>query len=687
MATKKRQKQVVLKSHHHKPYRKRHLLSLAFSLCVLSLLAYQTGLLANRDTNDVPAVATAAPVQTGATIIRSSLGFTLKADSNLFALSGNYEGQGGARRAATTSELAQKSPLSSVVLKPLNGTVSNADSATRLTIQTTVSGTEKATSEAAAELYAPAGDIFGTVEKLSTKDDTLNGMPVLKTIYKFTPKFDGGSSYVTVWSGIAGGRSFGVILQGLTAADSLPQAYVSVLQSLQIDGVASVKGASTNIFTPKAAADASKLDPKYLADAVSPAVVKIYHLVCGALVVNGQPLTTNSCTGFTGSGFIATQDGYIATNGHVVIYSAQEALVDILNNNPGAMIAFMRGLGLSGTQIQSIGNQPAALASVISKIYDIPDDKLHFDNKQDINLVALGDTAPTFGQLATSTDISRYLKDTQDLKLAKIVGYNYNPRDSLTTIADPKSGFSSSDVALLKINVTNAPTIAVNHNPVTQSQKLFLMGFPGDADNQLTDNRQLSVSVTDGVVSSIRQAAGGKGKLYQSDADASHGNSGGPAVAEDGTVLGLLTYRASGDASGNAAKSYIRDINDFSDLAASRNVSLDSTSKTQQLWQEGLQLYSQKHYAAAFTNFEQVKTDFPAHRLADTYIDAAHQAVLQGKDVTLVPIGWVIAGMLAAFSATALSVYIIVRHHGRHKLWQVYQKDVEFADHKAVPVH
>jgi S1-C subfamily serine protease len=687
VVTKKQQKQVVLKPHHRKPYRKRHLLSLTVSLLLIAGVAYQTGLLASRDAAEVPAPANTTQQKPALPVIRSSLGFSLLADRNLFAVSGVYTPNGGTSRAASPEQLAQNVALSRVTLKPLSGVVDSPDSASQLIIQMRTDVDPATPEQVRAGLFGPVSSSLGTTELIGGKADTLSGVPTYKSIYKFTPKFDGGPSYTTVWSGTAAGKVFGITLQGLASPDAMPQAYSVLLQSLQIAGTPEVKGVSTNILEPKAAADPSKLDPKYLADALSPAVVKIYHIVCGALVVNGQSLTTDSCTGFTGSGFIATSTGYIATNGHVVIYSAQEALVDILNSNPGAMVAFMRGLGLSGTQIQNISTEPAALASVISKIYDIPDDKLHFDNKKDFNLVALGDTAPSFAQLATSTDVSRYLKDTQDLKIAQVVATNYNPKDALTTIADPRSGFSSSDVALLKINARNAPTIAIDHQPVTQSQKLFLMGFPGDADNQLTDNRQLSVSITDGVVSSIRQAAGGKGKLYQSDADASHGNSGGPAVTEEGTVLGLLTYRASGDASGNAAKSYIRDINDFNDLAASQNVVLNSDSKTQQLWQEGLQLYAHNHYSAAFKNFEQVKALFPAQRLVDGYIDAAHTAVVQGKDVALVPAGWVIGGMVTAFTLAVISVYIIVRHNGRHKLWQVYQKDVAFAEHHAVSVH
>ncbi|MDB5170657.1 MAG: hypothetical protein JWO35_351 [Candidatus Saccharibacteria bacterium] len=694
-------KQIVLKAHHRRAYRKRHLSSLAISVVAIGVLGLQTGMLIGRGQSTPAPVATAAAPAAASSVtnVRSSYGYSFAADSNQFVISATQLDDKGIARQVSADQLHNKTGLVSATIKPRSGSVKPADAAAQLTFQVNPDAASLSTLQArpenagvasaqvAAGLFPITGNTNVDVRVLSNKADTLSGVAVYKTVYEYTPKFEGGNSYAVVWTGVSQGRAFAVKLQGLVGASTVPEAFSAIFESLRIDSDQKVKGASTDIFTPSAAANAAKLDPKYLSDALSPAVVKIYHIVCGALSIDGLPLTSDACTGFTGSGFMTTSNGYIATNGHVVVYGAQNALVDILTSNPSAMTAFLRGIGLSGNQIQSLNNDPASLASIISKIYDIPDSRISFANKKDVTLVALGNTAPSFAQLGTTTDISRYLKDSEDLKVAQVIATNYTAKDSLTTIANPLEGFSSSDVALLKINVQNAPTIAISRGQVIQSQKLFLLGFPGDADNQLTDNRQLSVSTTEGVVSSIRQAAGGKGRLYQSDADASHGNSGGPAVAEDGTVIGLLTYRASGDAQGNAAKSYIRDITDFTDLAASRDVVINSTSATQQLWQKGLQLYGSNHFSAALKNFNEVKASFPAHRLVDTYIDSANTAIKQGSDVTLVPVGWVVAGMIAAFGAAAVSVVLIVRHHGRHKLYQVYQQDVQFANAKVAPVH
>ncbi len=683
-------KQIVLKERHSRPYRKRHLSSLVISLVAIGVLGLQTGILIGREqSTPAPDTITALPSTSSVTNVRSSYGYSFAADSNQFIISATQLDNRGIERQISADQIrGDKTPLVSATVKPQSGSVKPADAASQLTIsvnpdasalsvlKSRLENADVVESQVAAQLFPVTGNINFDVKVLSGKADTLSGVAVYKTTYEYTPKFEGGKSYAVVWTGVSQGRAFAVKLQGLVGASTIPEAFIPIFKSLKIDSNQSVQGVSTDLLTPSAAADASKLDAKYLSDALSPAVVKIYHIVCGALSIDGQALTADTCTGFSGSGFITTSSGYIASNGHVVVYSAQNALVDILTSNPGAMAAFLKGIGLSNSQIQTLNNDPPALASIISKIYDVPDTRINFANKKDVTLIALGNAAPSFAELSKSTDISRYLKDTEDLKVAKVIATNYKAKDALTTIANPLEGFSSSDVALLKINVRNAPTIAISRSQVTQNQKIFLMGFPGDADNKLTDNTQLSVSITDGVVSSIRQAAGGKGRLYQSNADASHGNSGGPAIAEDGTVIGLLTYRASGDTQGNAAKSYIRDITDFTDLASSWDVSIDNSSHSQQLWQKGLQLYSANHFSAALTNFKEVKRLFPAHRLADLYIDSSSAAIKQGKDVRLVPVVWVLAGMVLAFAIAAGSVLAIVRHNAHHKLYQLYQSDM-----------
>lgn len=90
------------------------------------------------------------------------------------------------------------------------------------------------------------------------------------------------------------------------------------------------------------------------------------------------------------------------------------------------------------------------------------------------------------------------------------------------------------DLALLKIDATDLPTLPLNVQRPHVGQLVFAIGSPEGLQNSLTM----------GVVSAVaRQADPSKAMTYiQTDAPINPGNSGGPLVDMDGTVLGINTF-------------------------------------------------------------------------------------------------------------------------------------------------
>jgi serine protease Do len=90
------------------------------------------------------------------------------------------------------------------------------------------------------------------------------------------------------------------------------------------------------------------------------------------------------------------------------------------------------------------------------------------------------------------------------------------------------------DLALLKIDETDLPTLPLNTQRPHVGQLVFAIGSPEGLQNSLTM----------GVVSAVaRQADPSKALTYiQTDAPINPGNSGGPLVDMDGTVLGINTF-------------------------------------------------------------------------------------------------------------------------------------------------
>ena len=668
--------------HHMKAFRRRHVLFLAITVAFVGAMFIELGAVITRRSLDPRTLFTQAAtngVVNRTTVVRSSNGFAFSFNNEQFTVQARGDHADGN---ISDAELKKGSALEDVILTPLPSFVPGPEAAAEFEIKAETDAAAFATfkskaatghdiTQVTADYFVPPATSSADITLESRAPDTMGGTHVTKSIYKVSPKFAGNPTYTVVWSTQIEGRPLAVTIRGIVVGSEVPTSMAPIIASMKLSSDAKVEGLSTFLGrdTP-----APVLDQKYVADLVSPAVVKIYHIVCGTLVYQTSVLSTDTCNGETGSGFIVSEDGYIATNGHVVVYGAKDLLVSALLANRTLLAQFLEGTRMSTGQVDEVLSRPDLTASVVSRIYDLPDKTLHFSNERSLTVVALG-SAPL--EVKNEQDVKALMSrfsDTENVRKADIIGYNYSAKDQLTVVADPKKGFSASDVALIKINGSKLPVVRLSSEPITQNQKISLFGFPGDADNELTDNSKLGVTVTNGSISSIRDAAGDSSKLYQSDADASHGNSGGPAINDEGEAFGLLTYRfASGDAA-DAPKSYIRDIADFKQLAKDKNVTLDGSSQTQDAWRNGLDLYSKHHYSAALREFHRVKALYPSHRLADTYIGLSEQAISEGKDVKEPSMVLLSLGAGIGLGGLGLAVLIIARHHGRHQIYKAFHR-------------
>ncbi len=523
-----------------------------------------------------------------------------------------------------------------------------------------------------AESYIPPKDLGATRVLLESSYSKFLGATFQRNTYEQSVTLGDKNykAYSIVWTGESNGQPITIRLEGLRGPNMLPAAFETVLNTLSF-------ASDGRVLAAKQTVPAS-----YTADLVSPAAVKIYRVTCGSLVVDGQEVSGEHCDASTGSGFFVSSDGHIATSGHVVARNAKDVLVDVLLNDPGSLANFLKYMGLSEYQASVIEQRPELLAAVITRLYDASDSVIKLNNKRSMLLVALGTRAPVIG---SEQDLRNLLdfQDTDSLKQAQIIDMDYSSRDLFVLASGSEDGFSTSDVALIKINANDTPYIKLFTGQVTQNMKITVIGFPGDADNILTDNNSLSATATNGTIGAIRVAAGSRYKLYQSDADASHGSSGGPVINEAGEVLGLLTYRYKNEAASDSAKSYIRDIADLKDLARENNVTLGMESTTQSSWERGLQLFAENRFTKAVQEFEKVKNNYPAHRLANSYLASAKKGIASGHDVRDVPFVTAAGVSFIGASGASGTIILMARHNSRHLSYKLASKSKTYRPHHA----
>lgn len=640
------------KKHHGKPLRKRHVLLAMGMYGLVVASGVGLGIIIGRAMDDPPAATVKQPAPKLTT--KRSAAFSFDYDTQLFTL----------------KDVEEKGMQGSVVkLKPGLGLA--ADIASQLSVLSVTDGV--ATVESAQQQFAPTSNDEFVVEPTGSSSETIANVAFTKYVYAHSPKFkeDNPTVYSVHWIGTVENRVMLIKAEGLVGSPALPALYAPLLASLKFNGQPAVLGFQlpSLLLSQK---ETPELAQKYIADTISPAVVKVYSITCGTIYVDGQRASSYGCNGVVGSGFFVSSDGYVATNGHVVVYSPKDAFVQLLFNEPEVFADYLRSSGLKDGQIAALGNRPDLLAAVVAQIYELPDTAVELREMKQAVLIAHGDE-PLEAVAGENLDSLFRISDTDTIKRAEVIATDFSSKDIYVITAGDTEGFSSSDVALLKVDIDDTPFIAsLNDSIITQNQAISVLGFPSDAENQLIDTSQLAVTVTNGTIGSIRTAAGGEYRLFQSDADASQGSSGGPAITADGQVFGLLTYRFKSETAQDAAKSYIRDFEDVKQLALTNDIHFRQTGTVQENWELGIRWYAAGYYSEALSHFALVEEAFPSHRLVSEYTTAAKLAIENGQDIPATTVNALAVGLTVGLLGTLGAGALIVRHHARHKLYLLH---------------
>jgi S1-C subfamily serine protease len=102
---------------------------------------------------------------------------------------------------------------------------------------------------------------------------------------------------------------------------------------------------------------------------------------------------------------------------------------------------------------------------------------------------------------------------------------------------------SGRDLALLRVKDGVYPALALTDRDPNLGDPVHILGFPGVvlSHELLGQSARIEASVTSGAVSGLKQDAIDQ-DVIQTDAPAAYGNSGGPAITNDGTVVGVMTF-------------------------------------------------------------------------------------------------------------------------------------------------
>ena len=229
----------------------------------------------------------------------------------------------------------------------------------------------------------------------------------------------------------------------------------------------------------------------------------------------------------TGSGFFVTEDGYLVTAAHVVSATKTEVRDQIVDyTKDPAFIADER------TSIKSAwadyGPSDAEVNNLVSFDQRWIEQYMSVDKIDSKYYIGSGASVQAGDNMVTA-----------------------GARASVVSI-DPTDG--GHDVAILKANVTGVPALPLASGDPQLGDTAYAIGYPRTAYLQETvpTNQTVPIVVTTGKIQHMnsRTSASGGWKVYGTDAQFTHGDSGGPILDARGRVMGVISFIIP-DAQGN----------------------------------------------------------------------------------------------------------------------------------------
>ncbi len=334
---------------------------------------------------------------------------------------------------------------------------------------------------------------------------------------------------------------------------------------------------------------------------LEPAVVRIFESVVAVVSYtdqNGKTIKEKFQEGGMGSGFIINHRGYIATNGHVVQTYAEKNEAILKNKFLRQFVynKFLKGKTKSLTKTQ--------LFEKLDKIADQIKSRCQIVIQKTLRvMLPNGKIYPA----EIKTYSPPMLPVAAKGRLEQIPG----------VAQDVESG---KDISIVKIEARNLPTVPLGDSDLVQlGEHVYIIGYPGVVDDmaELKKESLRQPTVTTGTISGVKVDVKGM-PVIQTDAAASHGNSGGPAVNTSGKVIGILTLGASQTWPTRQEVqgfNFLVPVNALKEFVRAAGVPQGEESIFDKLWHQALELYYKGDLKKAIAKLDEINRlhkDFPS---------------------------------------------------------------------------
>lgn len=350
-------------------------------------------------------------------------------------------------------------------------------------------------------------------------------------------------------------------------------------------------------------------------------------------VTRGYELDKTVQINFTGSGSILTPDGYIVTNAHVIQTSNDELYPRLVDNILKEL--FPKDL----PKFQELFN------SLDTRMTD-EDQQLVLTALKKYYLAAITVGTP---QRRIYVQIGLALPGLDPMAHAVIADIVQSGQ------GEPTPG---KDVSIIKIEQKNLPTIPIgDDSKIQQGDRIHVIGFPGAAEIS-RESQGVESTITSGEIGKRVKMPGGWYAM-QTEAAISGGNSGGPAVNDQGEIIGLATFTIHDPSTGAQVPGlgYLVPVNIVNQFLNQAGVKPQESSTTH-VYNAALADLDAKNCSRALDEFRQLKEANPGLPFVQEHI----QEALSCKPAPVAPTAYLIpVGVAAAVIALGAILFLALR--------------------------
>ena len=172
---------------------------------------------------------------------------------------------------------------------------------------------------------------------------------------------------------------------------------------------------------------------------------------------------------------------------------------------------------------------------------------------------------------------------------------------------------SGRDLALLRVPDGVYPAIGIATRDAQIGDAVNILGFPGVVlcHELLNEQATIEASVTGGAVSGFKPDVIGQ-DLVQTDAPATHGNSGGPAIGSDSKLVGVMTFvTLSSSGSQIQGFNFLIPAKDVLKFLRGTDVTKPGESTFNPIWASGVEALFAQRFSTAVGKFAEVNRLIP----------------------------------------------------------------------------